>query len=174
VAYSPRPMLPPEVLVARYELNQEAGCRYIAQMTPELLASSLEGRDRPMAEVAYQVAMVARSFLEAYYDDRHNTAYYMKPPGFDTAPALLELAAETRRLVAKWWENDGVDDPLDRVVSTYWGHPTLHEILEREVWHTTQHVRQLMYVLERNGVEPDGPLTAGNLADLPLPERIHD
>jgi len=173
VAYEPRPMLSPAELVARYDLNLQAGSRFIAQMTPEVIALKLEGRDREMLDVAYQVVMVARAFIEAYHEDKHNTAYYLRPAEVRTREQLLECAAETRRLVRKWWEEDGVEDPLDRVTKTYWGYPTLHEVLEREVWHTTQHARQLMYALERCGIAPDGPLTQANLDGLPLPERIH-
>jgi hypothetical protein len=174
VEYTPRIMLSPEKLVVRYRENQDAGCRFIAQMTPEMLASGLEGRERDMTEVAYQVAMVARSFLSAYYDDRHDIQFYIKPEGVaERSDELLKLAAETRILVDQWWDEDGIDDPLERVTETYWGHPTLHEVLEREVWHTTQHARQLQYVLERFGVEPDRPLTEAQLAGLPLPERVH-
>jgi len=173
VPYQPRAMLSPAELVERYALNQQAGCRYIAQMPPEALAFELEGRARAMLDVADQVAMVARSFLEAYYEDRHSVAYYSKPDHVRTKEEVLARATETRGLVRKWWEDDGRDDPLDRVTKTYWGFPTLHEVLEREVWHTTQHVRQLMHVLERFGVAPDGPLTEANLRGLPLPERIH-
>jgi hypothetical protein len=48
----------------------------------------------------------------------------------------------------------------------------LHEVFERSAWHSAQHVRQLAAVLEREGLRPDGPLTAEDLAGLPLPERL--
>jgi hypothetical protein len=47
-------------------------------------------------------------------------------------------------------------------------------VLEREVWHTTQHIRQLEYTLKEFGVTPELPLTKAHLAGLPLPEGIHD
>ncbi len=72
-----------------------------------------------------------------------------------------------------WWQKIGYDDPLDRVVETQWGHRTLHEVLERAVWHPAQHTRQVALFLERLGIEPDGPLTPEDLAGLPLPERVH-
>jgi glutaredoxin len=173
VPYAPPKILSPQDLIDRYDVNQAAGCRFLAQMTPEILAHHLPGRERAMLDVAYQVAMVARSFLSAYHADNHDIAYYSMPEGVTSQSQVLELGAETRRLIREWWEQDGIDDPLDRVVTTYWGHPSLHEILEREVWHTTQHVRQLMYCLEECGIPPDEPLTESNLAGLPLPERVH-
>ena len=47
-----------------------------------------------------------------------------------------------------------------------------HELFERTTWHSAQHCRQLMAALERLGIPPDGPLTAENLAGLPLPEKL--
>jgi hypothetical protein len=48
----------------------------------------------------------------------------------------------------------------------------LHQLLERSTWHPAQHARQLMAVLEGFGIAPDGPLSAEDLAGLPLPERL--
>ena len=48
----------------------------------------------------------------------------------------------------------------------------MHQLFERSTWHSAQHARQLIAVLERFGIEPDDPLTADDLAGLPLPERI--
>jgi hypothetical protein len=45
-------------------------------------------------------------------------------------------------------------------------------VFERVTWHSAQHCRQLVAVLERVGIQPDGPLTASDLAGLPLPERL--
>ena len=43
----------------------------------------------------------------------------------------------------------------------------MRQLLERSTWHPTQHARQLMAVLEGFGIQPDGPLTANDLAGLP-------
>ncbi len=49
-----------------------------------------------------------------------------------------------------------------------------HEMLERTVWHTTQHVRQLASLLDECGVSPDRPLGSEDIAGLPLTERVWD
>ena len=43
---------------------------------------------------------------------------------------------------------------------TYFGGTTRHEMLERTVWHSTQHIRQIAALLEQVGIAPDAPLTA--------------
>ena len=53
---------------------------------------------------------------------------------------------------------------------TYFGSQTLHQVLERAVWHSAQHARQLMMVLQGLGISPDGPLAEEDLAGLPMPE----
>lgn len=95
------------------------------------------------------------------------------PAGVRIAQDLAAQAEDTRARFNKWWERDGSDDPLDRVISTYWGYRTLHEVLEREVWHTAQHLRQLEHVLHLFGIEPNSPLTEQHLSGLPLSAGIH-
>jgi len=41
--------------------------------------------------------------------------------------------------------------------------------MERCTWHSAQHTRQIMAVLERFGIAADGPLTDADYAGLPLP-----
>jgi glutaredoxin len=174
VDYTPPEMLSPAELRDRYDLVLDACCRYVAQMPPDALGATLPHRDRDFVGVASQTMSVMRSFLSAYYDDRHDTSYYLTPDDVRTTEDLLARGAETRVRFEAWWADDGCDDPLDRVVKTYWGHRTLHEVLEREVWHTAQHGRQLMLFLELQGIEPAGPLTSTELDGLPLPERVHE
>jgi glutaredoxin len=172
--YDPPNILSSEELVARYNAILDAGCRYIAQMPEEAFPHMLPGRIREMVDVAAQVVTVMRAFVGAFNHDRHTIDDYAVSPERRNREGLLIQAEETRQIVNDWWELDGFDDPLDRVVETYWGYPTLHEVMEREVWHTAQHTRQLMYVLEIFEVDVDGPLTEELLRGLPLPKGIHD
>lgn len=174
VPYEPPVILPAPELADRYNRNLDVARAVIAQMTDEMLAVALPNRRRPMFDVANQVASVMRAFLGSYYDDKHASGFYAKPDSVRTRADVLRRLDDTRQLFNAWWEEDGNDDPLDRVTETYWGYPTLLEVLEREVWHTTQHIRQLEYVLKEFGVTPDRPLTEAHLAGLPLPEGIHD
>jgi hypothetical protein len=72
-----------------------------------------------------------------------------------------------------WW--DALADRSCRnEVSTFFGMQPACALLERSTWHSAQHARQLAAVLERFGIEPDGHLSAANLAGLPLPEGLWD
>jgi hypothetical protein len=171
--YEAPEILSPGELHARSDLLVGVLLVYLNQAPAELLEQYLPGRDRPVLEVVNQTTCVMRAFLSAYYDDVHDVSQYDRPDHVRTTEDLAVRARETRRLLDEWWERDGFDDRLDRVLVTYWGHHTLHEVLEREVWHTAQHLRQIEYVLTSMGIEPEIALTEQHLGGLPLPQSVH-
>ena len=57
-------------------------------------------------------------------------------------------------------------------MKTYYGERPLHELLERCTWHSAQHARQIIAVLERLGIKPDGPLADSDYAGLPMPKGL--
>lgn len=173
VSYEPPVMLSPQELRDRYNELLALFDRFMEQMPPEGLVFKLPNRDREMSLVYIQIASVMRSFLAAYHDNAHDASFYYPPKDelLVTTADFRRRAVETVRLFNDWWEDDGCDDPLDRVVPAYWGHSTLHEVLEREVWHTAQHIRQAEYVLVELGISPAGR-TDELLGGLPVPERV--
>lgn len=173
VSYQPPTMLSPYELYTRYRSINQALCRYLGQMPAGADEYRLPGRRRSMVQLANHTSVVARAFLAAYHENVHDKTIYKKPEKAGDFAEVIAKAEETRRRMDVWWDEDGQDDPLDRVLETYGAHRTLHEILEREVWHTAQHVRQLQYVLQVHGLAPDGPLTEDDLKGLPLPSAIH-
>ena len=46
--------------------------------------------------------------------------------------------------------------------------------VERTTRHSAQYTRQLMVVLDSVGIATDGPLTASDLAGVPLPQQAWD
>jgi hypothetical protein len=57
-------------------------------------------------------------------------------------------------------------------VKTFYGTPPMHQVLERSTWHSAQHARQMIAVLERFGIAPERRLTSDDLSGLPLPEQL--
>lgn len=176
VDYVERPMLPPEELCRRIDIVMSALARYCRQITPEGLSLKSPDRDRALRDLAFHAGHVARAFLSAYDTNEFNARefYGDATPDVQTSEDLAVHALATRDMVLEWWRNSGQYDPLDRVVETYWGARTLHEVLEREAWHGAQHTRQVMMFLGKLGLEPDGALTAGDLEGLPLPAGVWD
>lgn len=175
VDYTPPVMLSPEELMQRYNTVIDALCRYIAQIPADRGDFTLPNRDRDLWHLAGHAGCTMRIFVGKYEDDAYEGFFDdVEPRHLRDAASLIAYARETQKIVNDWWELDGRDDPLDTVVTMYWGPRTLHEALEREVWHAAQHTRQIMLMLERLGVVVDRPLTADQLSGLPLPERVFD
>lgn len=171
--YDIPPVLPVPELRARYETVNRALQRYILQIPADGLEYQSPDRDRTFRDLAYHAASVIGAFVKIYDDDVFDISYYGNPPAeVRTVDDLHARAQEMLDKFCDWWERAGQYDPCDRVVDAYWGHKTIQEVLEREVWHTAQHTRQVMMFLERLGVEVDQPLTSDDLAGLPLPDRV--
>jgi glutaredoxin/uncharacterized damage-inducible protein DinB len=177
--YTPPAMLAPAELKDRYDLINAALCRHISQLTPETIEYRSPDRDRTLRTLAAHAGTIMRRFLDAQeaeefdnWADPWDQAFSPRPSPDADGAELLDWARGSVRAFDRWWDTAGYDDPLDRVLTTAWGHRTMHEILERVVWHTAQHTRQLGMFLTDLGVTLDGPLTASELSGLPLPARI--
>lgn len=169
--YAPPPMLEPVVLMERWYEIIETAARMIRQIPQDKLTITSPDRDRPLINLAYHAATIGRTFRRVYDEADGNERM---PADVTTAEQVALVADGTRVIVQEWWDEIGIYDPLDRVVESYQGIQTLHEYLEREVWHTAQHTRQITMFLEQFGVTPDRPLTPEVIAGLPMPERIWD
>jgi uncharacterized damage-inducible protein DinB len=173
-SYQAPQMLSPSELKGRYDVIGAAMCRLIAQIPTEGLDYRSPDRDRSFRVLATHVGTIMRKFLEAYdsetFDNSARGPEELRASA--TTADLFAWATGTVEMFQAWWELRGFDDPLDRVVATQWGYRTLHEVLERAVWHTGQHTRQVALFLERLGIEPNGKLTMEDLAGLPVPDGI--
>ena len=90
--------------------------------------------------------------------------------------SVVELSSYQQQLINDidtWWK-DCDDKTYERVVTTYYGNQTLHALLERCAWHSAQHVRQVIMMLNNLGITPIISLTPDDLDDLPLPEKVWD
>jgi hypothetical protein len=167
--------LPAHDLVGKWLRILEASQRHIAQLPPERLAArATPGRDRSIRDLAYHVYQVADAFLQAVEDGKEDlTAIYNAPP-----PAAVRTAADIQAYGAaviarlrRWWGRVA-DKSLGGSLKTYYGVQPLHHVLERSTWHSAQHARQIIAVLEGFGIAADGPLTEQDYAGLPMPAGL--
>ena len=162
-------------LVQKWLAVLEAAQRHVMQIPPERLGGrATPGRDRSIRDLAYHVYQVADAFLQAVEGGKEDlTAIYNAPP-----PAAVRTPEDIRRYGAgvtsrlrRWWA--GVQDKsCGGILKTYYGVQPLHHVLERCVWHSAQHARQIIAVLEGFGVAADSPLTARDYAGLPMPAAL--
>jgi len=170
--------LPPEVLIERWIALLRAARRYVRQFPIERMGErAVETRDRSLRLLSHHVFRIAEAFLECV---RNGVEYGIGlddlPPQTGTCTTGDEIAEYGAAVIErlKDWGKKVPEDSGHRVVQTFYGPQSVHQLLERSTWHTAQHARQLIAVLERCGIDPDGPLVQEDLAGLPLPEGLFE
>jgi len=166
--------LSPEQLYRKYEMVFAAGQRYARQFPAGRLRERvIPHRDRVIRTLCYHVFRIGESFLETWDGAEYSAkiADNEPPEAMQTGDDIARYGADVWKRYEAWWA--GLDDrTLSRALKTYYGDTAAHRVFERVTWHSAQHCRQLVAVLERMGIPPDRPLTPSDLAGLPLPERL--
>jgi hypothetical protein len=168
--------LPPAVLMTKWIKVLRAAQRYVRQFPADQLAErAIDNRNRSIRLLSHHVFRIGEAFLETAIDGvEYRTNNANIPPAEGTCTEGEEIAAYGDGIVERlenWWSR--LEDPSCRQpVKTFYGTPPMHQLFERSTWHSAQHTRQLMAVLERFGIEPQAPLSAEDLAGLPLPEGL--
>ncbi len=169
-------ILPPDELVGRLDTVLSAAQRYLRQMPDDQMAEHLPGRPRTYRELTHHVFQITRAFLGVTAGGELSYDSLVEAPR-DALITFADIAGHgetARQGLLEWWAVAGVDADFDATIETYYGSQTLHETLERTTWHTAQHVRQLLFVLEGLNIAADGPLIERDLAGLPLPKEVWD
>jgi hypothetical protein len=166
--------LSPEQLYKKYELVFAAAQRFARQFPPERLDERvIPHRERVIRTLCYHVFRIGEAFLETWDGAEYSVkiADNEPPDSIRTGDDIARYGASVWKRYETWWS--GVEDrTLARMLKTYYGDTVAHKVFERVTWHSAQHCRQLVAVLERMGIPADRPLTAEDLAGLPLPERL--
>jgi len=168
--------LSPEELVQKLGLVLPAAARYIRQIPPAQLDQPFRNRNRPIRVLAHHVFRIPEGFLESMPDRRELTYDRIMedaPPSIRTGEDIARYGEGVLARFKQWWQSYP-DHGCQAEMATYFGKHPVHAVLERTVWHPAQHARQLMLILETLGIQPDRPLSAADLAGLPLPEKAWD
>jgi hypothetical protein len=168
--------LPPEVLLTKWTVVLRAAQRYIRQIpNARLNERAIDNRDRSIRLLSHHIFRIGEAFLETTID---GVEYWVQlanvPPKEGTYTTGEEIASYGNNIIERienWWTQLEDKSCLQKV-KTFYGTPPMHQLFERSTWHSAQHTRQMIAVLERFGIAPDGRLTAEDLAGLPLPEGI--
>ena len=169
------PLLP-IALITKWTIVLRAAQRYIRQIPRERLNDrAIDNRDRSIRLLSHHIFRIGEAFLETAID---GVEYWVQlanvPPEDGTYTTGEEITAYGNSVIERienWWSQ--LDDKsCQQKVKTFYGTPPMHQLFERSTWHSAQHTRQMIAVLERFGIEPDLRLTAEDLAGLPLPEGI--
>ena len=168
--------LPPAELARRIDLVLDGSARFFAQFPEERLGDQLPGRPRSYAQLVWHLFNVVDAFLEHEQGiPLSATSYNRVPAPGITRPEILAYGADVRRRFDVWWQGAKTRTDWTNKASVYYGDVSRHEFLERTTWHSGQHSRQLMWLLEdKFRIAPDGPIPADTWIGLPMPEKVWD
>ena len=171
-------ILPPEILIERIDTILTAEQRFFGQMPETKMQGEVPGRPRSFANLAWHTFNVVDAFLEHEVEGLplKVEAYARNAPKDKATKAdILAYGADVQRRFRKWWETQGQHTDFDEEADTYYAKQSKHDFLERTTWHSGQHCRQMMMILEDFiGVKPIDPLPASTWAGLPMPEKVWD
>lgn len=163
--------LPPEALMDKWLQMLAAAQRHIRQMPRDKLGErATPGRDRSIRDLAFHVYQVPEAFLECVENAFPDLpSIYNAPP-----PKDADIGAYGERVAKRlesWWSR--LDDKsCQGTAKTYYGERPLHELLERSAWHSAQHVRQIVAVLQGFGIAAQPALGERDYAGLPMPKGL--
>ena len=168
--------LSPAVLFDKWITVLRASQRYVRQISDSrLMERAIDNRDRSIRLLSHHIFRIGEAFLETAIDDvEYRTNNANVPPAENSCTRAIEIANYGGGVIEgieKWWRQLE-DKSCRQKMKTFYGTPPMHQLFERSTWHSAQHARQMIAVLERLGIEPDGRLTDDDLAGLPLPEQI--
>ena len=153
-----------------------AGQRYARQFPANRFRERvIPHREREIRTLCYHVFRIGEAFLETW----HGAEYTAKiadnepPDEMQTGDDVARYGASVWQQYIAWWRSlNDQDHEFSRELKTYYGDTAAHQVFERVTWHSAQHCRQLIAVLERMDIQPNLPLTAKDFSGLPLPERL--
>jgi hypothetical protein len=168
--------LPPAVLVAKWQRVLRSAQRYLRQIPDARLQERvIDNRDRSIRLMGHHIFRIGEAFLETAVDD---VEYWVSNANVGpaegacaTADEIAQYGEAVRERLAAWWR-ELEDKSCSHTIKTFYGTPPMRQLLERSTWHSAQHTRQLIAVLERFNIQPDDPLTAEDLDGLPLPAGL--
>jgi hypothetical protein len=169
-------LLSPGELVQRLDWVLAAAQRYLRQLPDSQMLAELPGRPRSYRTLTYHIFQITRGFLVVARGGELTHELLGLEAG-DNLRSFADIADDgeaARQDLLAWWAGAGQDADFDAAVPTYYGAQSLHDILERTAWHTAQHVRQIMFILDGLDIIPDGAIGNRELAGLPLPNEVWD
>lgn len=167
-------VLPPEVLMERWTKIMEIATHAISRIPANALDQQPQPpRARTVRDVAYHIFQVPDAYLQVVIDGLEDwtvVANIDAPPDIDI-PGILAYAQDKQKRVAQWW--DTLEDrSCKQPLKMFYGVHSMHSFLERSVWHTAQHTRQILWWCKEKGIPVEQQLTEEILQGLPVPKGL--
>ena len=170
------PELSPDELKQRYARILGVAIDLVAAMPDDQLENQLPNRPRSWRVLMHHVFQIPTAFLDMEETGEPFSYENMVAPPPDEMTSSSAIASFGRRVEQRFcaWaeQSDGQDFSIP--IEAYFGTTSRHEMLERTVWHSAQHVRQVASLLEQAGVSPVRWLSSDDIKGLPLTDKIWD
>jgi DinB family protein len=168
--------LPPDQLIGKWTNVLRAAQRYARQLPDDKMTERvIPNRERSIRLLTHHVFRIGEAYLESVENGVEYAVQHANVPPkegtYTTGREIADYGEQVIQRLEKWWAGLA-DKSCTQTVPTYYGPQPMHQVFERSTWHSAQHARQLVALLERFGIKPERPLTSEELAGLPLPERL--
>lgn len=159
----------------RFRRVLPAAVRAVRQLPDECLPLASPDRGRTLRELAYHIFAYLELVMEAgrtgRLDEEAILRYEEGSRPFTSSAALARYGAGVVERFLFWLEGLTPRE-RERPVDAYYGRVPLSQALDLALGHTAHHLRQLYELLRGMGVEPDRPLTEGDLEGIALPSQL--
>ena len=174
----PRPghiPLPPEELYEKWGKILRATQRNIRQMPNDQMNRNVTDLlKRQTGDLTRHIFGIGEQFIRCAVNGCDDLDVPITPPE-DGVPIGEEIVRYGDQVIARleqWWNTLDGNAWQQRFQIIHYEGISLHQLLDRCTWHSAHHARQIVDVLERLGIEPDGRLSEELLAGLPLPKQV--
>ena len=168
------PVLSPQQLYERLDRYLTVQLDLLPRMPEAMLSTHVPSRPRSYRTLSHHIYRIVEVFLGATRGETVQAAMFGYMPPEDTGTAeLLRYGTAVRDAFRAWWQA-GVGTTGAESLPTFYGPQSMHELLERTTWHSGQHVRQWMMLLDMAHVTFDRPLSDADFKDLPMPQNVWD
>ena len=172
----PTPELTPEVLAERFTEILKIAVSLVQQFPDVSLDNELPNRPRSWKVLLHHVFQIPKAFLDLEEMNQKYTYEMMTespPEKLKNSSNIANFGEEIRNRFILWWKKSS-DSDFSKQVPTYFGMTSRHELLERTVWHSTQHARQIESLLESIDVKPKISFHQDQFRGLPLSDILWD
>jgi len=164
--------LPQDELLDRWEKILDHARRIVSGFDDELIARcAITGRQRSVKDLASHVFQIPEAFIRSLDDQSIDARALGTLPRGDIR-TRADLMAYMDAMLGNYraWRAQGGGNRIPERIATFYGNQPSSQVLERGVWHSAQHTRQLDHIAAGLGAELEVPpeLYAG----LPLPKRL--
>ena len=172
----PTPELTPEALAERYTEILQIAVKLVHQFPDVSLDNELPNRPRSWKVLLHHVFQIPKAFLDNEEKSQEYTYELMTespPEKLKNSSDISNFGEEISNRFILWWKKSRNSD-FSKQIPTYFGMTSRHELLERTVWHSTQHIRQLQSLLENLEIKPGEIISNEQMKGLPLTQEIWD